>query len=65
MCRKRLNSYSRRRKPDLQDYPNNVFTTVILSQTIHAMSSPGACNNGFNKNWEKSNTFSKFCLLEN
>lgn len=25
---------------DLQDYPNNVFTTVILSQTIHAMSSP-------------------------
>ena len=27
---------------DLQDYPNNVFTTVILSQTIHAMSSPEA-----------------------
>ena len=27
---------------DLQDYPNNVFTTVILSQTIHAMRSPEA-----------------------
>ena len=27
---------------DLIDYPNNVFSTVILSQTIHAMSSPEA-----------------------
>ena len=27
---------------DLKDYPNNVFSTVILSQTIHAMSSPEA-----------------------
>lgn len=25
---------------DLQDYPDNIFSTVILSQTIHAMSSP-------------------------
>ena len=27
---------------DLNDYPNSVFSTVILSQTIHAMSSPEA-----------------------
>ena len=27
---------------DLDDYPNRSFSTVILSQTIHAMSSPEA-----------------------
>ena len=50
---------------DLDDYPDNAFSTVILSQTIQAMIFPDIVIKKFNKDRKASNNFiPKFWLLE-